>query len=142
MSKIFRYILIFSLLLSLVAIRYFQEFLFYDPLTQFFKQNHSTQPLPEFLSLKMYVNIFLRYFLNTIISLVLLWLIFKKKGIIEVSTILYGSLFIILFIIYILIIETSGNGTEHIFLFYVRRFLIQPLFLFILLPAFYFQRKK
>jgi exosortase F-associated protein len=27
-------------------------------------------------------------------------------------------------------------------LFYVRRFLIQPLFLLILLPAFYFNRRK
>jgi exosortase F-associated protein len=29
----------------------------------------------------------------------------------------------------------------HLALFYVRRFLIQPIFLLLLIPAFYFQKK-
>lgn len=142
MGKTFRIGLIIILGITLVAFRYFQNNLFYDPLISYFRTGHSTEPIPQFDVFWMYLNIFFRYFLNMIISLAIIWLVFQKKGIIKVSTFIYLVLFLILFVTYIFLIESAPDGSNNLIIFYVRRFLIQPLFLFILLPAFYFQRKK
>jgi exosortase F-associated protein len=44
-------------------------------------------------------------------------------------------------IVFVFLLESSAAG-EHMALFYVRRFLIQPLFLLLLLPAFYFHKRS
>jgi exosortase F-associated protein len=76
-----------------------------------------------------------------LLSLAILWLVFKKKSVLKVATVLYAGLFIFVFIAFVILLDTSDNG-NYLLLFYIRRFLIQPIFLLILLPAFYFQHKK
>ncbi|PKA82493.1 exosortase F-associated protein [Ulvibacter sp. MAR_2010_11] len=125
----------------LVLIRMFEETLFYNPLLYFFKTNHSTQPLPEFDTYKLLANVSLRFLLNTLLSLAILWTVFKEKEVVKLSAILYAFLFVVLIAIFTFLLFNSEAG-EHLTLFYVRRFLIQPLFLLILLPAFYFQKKN
>jgi exosortase F-associated protein len=125
----------------LVFIRMFEDELFYNVLLDFFKKDHSTQPLPQFSTLKLVGNVTLRYILNSTLSLGILWFLFMDKGIIKISALLYAILFFILLILFLFLINSSSTG-QHMTLFYVRRFLIQPLFLLILLPAFYFQHKK
>lgn len=142
MGKQLRITLILIFGIALIAIRYFEANLFYDPLIHYFKTEHTIEPLPNVEASKMYFNIFFRYVLNAILSLAIIWFIFQNHGISKVSALLYGVLFLFLFSAYILLIEFSTETSNHLILFYVRRFLIQPLFLFILLPAFYFQRKK
>ncbi len=142
MDKPLRIVGVAILGLLLVAIRYFESELFYDPLISYFKTEHSTEAIPDFENLKLYLNIFLRFTLNTIISLSIIWLIFKNRGVLKVSTLLYVLLFVLLFSAYIVLLNLSTESSDNLILFYVRRFIIQPLFLFILLPAFYFQRKN
>ncbi len=142
MGKNLRIFLIIIFGMVLIAIRYFEANLFYDPLTNYFKTEHTIEPLPGFYGFKMYFDIFFRYILNAFFSLGIIWLIFQNRGINKVSALVYGVLFLFLFSAYILLIEFSAESSNHLILFYVRRFLIQPLLLFILLPAFYFQRKK
>lgn len=142
MDKPLRIVGVAILGLFLVAIRYFESELFYDPLISYFKTEHSTEAIPGFENLKLYLNIFLRFTLNTIISLSIIWLIFKNRGVLKVSTLLYVLLFVLLFSAYIVLLNLSTESSDNLILFYVRRFIIQPLFLFILLPAFYFQRKN
>ncbi|HAV53504.1 MAG TPA: exosortase F system-associated protein, partial [Aequorivita sp.] len=116
--------------------------LFYDPLLHFFEMDYKSMPLPEMDTFALQTGIALRFLLNTIISLAILWLVFQDRGIIKLSLILYSFLFAILFMAFSFIIFTSEESSGHFVLFYVRRFLIQPLFLLILLPAFYFQKYK
>ena len=134
-------VLIVILALGLILIRQFEDKLFYDPLLEFFKTDHSTQPLPEMELNKLYANISLRYLLNTILSLIILWVAFGSKSILKLSALLFTGLFFLFFIAFVLLINTSAAG-DHMALFYVRRFLIQPLFLLLLLPAFYFHRRS
>lgn len=126
----------------LLAIRAFEDSWFYDPLLEFFKGDYKELPLPEMDNFALYGGIVLRYFLNTLASLAILWLVFLDRGIIKLSTLLYIALFILFFIIFSFMIYTSEGTDNLLVLFYVRRFLIQPLFLLILLPAFYFQKRK
>lgn len=126
----------------LVLIRAYEDTLFYDPLLDFFKMDYKSKPLPEIDTFALQTGIVLRFLLNTLVSFAILWLVFKDKDIIKLSAILYFLLFAVLFLAFSFIIFTSEGTDSHLILFYVRRFLIQPLFLLILLPAFYFQKYK
>ncbi len=142
MKHILKIIGIIILASLLVLIRAFENTLFYDPLLEFFKMDYKSMPLPQMDTFALQTGIALRFLMNTLISLSILWLIFFDKEIIKLSTILYSLLFVVLFMVFSLIIFTFEEASGHMVLFYVRRFLIQPLFLLILLPAFYFQKYK
>lgn len=142
MSKPIRIPLIILLAVLLVLIRAFENTLFYDPLLVFFKSDYKTLPLPEMNIFALQLGIAFRYLLNSILSLGIIGLVFQNREVLKVSGILYGLLFIVLIILFSFIVYTSEGTSCHFLLFYVRRFLIQPLFLLILLPAFYFQKYK
>lgn len=124
----------------LVAIRFFESTLFYDPLLLFFK-SAPNGVLPEFDTFKLVLHITFRFVLNTLLSLGVLWLAFESTEIIKLSTFFYGLFFVILVFLFIWALGSSEAG-QHMTLFYIRRFLIQPILLLILIPAFYFQKKK
>ena len=140
MSKLIRVIVVFLCCISFLFIRFRESELFYDPLISFFKGYYQFSDLPEMNLGKLYFNIFLRYGIHMILSLIVLWMLFMEKGILKFAALLYGVVFILLLggIMYLLHdYEIDSSGT----LFYVRRFLIQPLILIILLPAFFYYRK-
>ncbi len=138
-SKGAKIVLVVILLVCLVAIRAFASSLFYDPLIAFFKTNHITEALPEMNIPKLLLNLSLRFWLNTVISLAILWVFFKKRDIVKLSAFLFGITFILLISVFYVLLKTSENES-YMLLFYVRRFLIHPIFLLLLIPAFYFQR--
>jgi len=141
MGKPSSIIVVILLFLLLVGIRFYESVLFYDPLLVFFKTSQTAEVLPVINQFKLVAYTALRFSLNTGISLLILWVFFQDKGIIRISSILYLILFLVLMVSFVILLNTSAAG-EHMLLFYVRRFLIQPLFLLVLVPAFYFQRKK
>lgn len=126
----------------LVLIRAYEDIIFYDPLLDFFKSEYKSESLPKMDTFALQRDIVLRFLLNTLLSFGIIWLIFKDKELIKLSAILYFLLFVILFMAFSFVIFTSQGTEGHLILFYVRRFLIQPIFLLILLPAFYFQKYK
>lgn len=126
----------------LVLIRASENMLFYDPLLEFFKADYKILPLPIMDLFALQASIAFRFFLNTLISLGILYLVFRDSEIIKLSVILYVILFAVFFMAFCFIVYTSEGLGDHMILFYVRRFLIQPLFLLILIPAFYFQKYK
>ena len=150
MSRNTKIISIVFLVVVLILIRGFEESLFYDPLTQFFKSVRSYDQLPEFETVKLLANVVLRFLLNTIVSLGVLWVIFKNKDVVKISALLYCVLFVLLFILfsYLLFLKhapteiVSNEPNSFMSLFYVRRFLIHPIILLVLVPAFYYQNKK
>lgn len=141
MNKPLKIILLLLLAFLLVLIRMFETELFYDPLIEFYKSDYNNTPLPEINSMKLIGNLIFRFVLNSIISLAIIWVIFKEKGILKLSSFLYSIVFIglILSFSYLFFYSEDKNLLA---LFYVRRFLIQPIFLLVLLPAFYFQKSK
>lgn len=142
MNKALKILVVGSLFILLVLIRAYEEVLFYDPLLDYFKGDYKNLPLPPMDFLQLHIGIVFRFVLNTIISLTILWLVFKDRDIIKLSIVLYGILFLVLFAVFSFIVYTSEGGSDQFLLFYVRRFLIQPIFILILLPAFYFQKYK
>lgn len=140
MPRLYKIVVVILLLGLLILIRGFEDSLFYDPLLTFYKSIQGNETLPDFDTMRLLTHITFRYALNTIISMGILWIIFQDKDVIKLSIILYSVLFMLLFIVFCFLIFSSDAG-QNLTLFYVRRFLIQPLFLLILIPAFYFQKK-
>jgi exosortase F-associated protein len=141
MNKSIRIILIIISVVGLILVRQFAANLFYDPLIEFFKTDHTTHPLPEMMKGKLFINVSIRYVINSIISVLILWIIFRNGNIVRLSALIFGALFIMFMTAFVILVFTSEAG-DHMALFYVRRFLIQPLFLLLLLPAFYFHKRS
>lgn len=141
MKKTFRIILILLLFLMLIVIRGFIAPYFYDPLNEYFKNAYLYNGIPEIEFGTYFLHIFLRYLLNTIISLLIIYLIFNKREILNFAYKFYTVAFILIsFFLFILLNYELTEG--YMLIFYTRRFLIQPLFVFILLPAIYYQQLK
>ena len=141
MKKPVKYIVILVLVGLLVLIRFFENELFYDPYLQFFKSDYLTIDSPRREIFKLTLFTTLRYALNTIISLGILYAFFKDKSIIKFSFYFYGVAYLILLIPFLYFVINPKQEDYYLF-FNVRRFLIQPLFLILLIPAFYYQRLK
>ena len=141
MRKSVRIGLIIILFLMLILIRAVLQPYFYDPLLDYFKHDYLNASIPELNFSAYFLNIFYRYFLNCIISLAIIYLIFKDVKALYFSIKFYVLAFAVLSLL--LFVLLKFNVTQNYLLtFYVRRFLIQPLFVFILLPAFYYQTLK
>ncbi len=100
MNKVIKIGLVLFLTMLLILIRFFESNLFYDPLYLYFKSDYSNLPISEIETLRFAGNITLRYVMNTTISLVILWVLFKSRSIIKLSSILYFVFFIILLSIF------------------------------------------
>lgn len=126
-------------LIGLISIRIFQEQLFYDPFVSFFKSNFQHQLLPQFDSIQLYSSLFFRYAINSLFTIWILYLIFKSVSIVKFASILLLFFFVVLTALFYYLVQMDSD-TNYLLLFYTRRFLIQPLFLVVFIPAFYFQK--
>ncbi|POY41472.1 exosortase F system-associated protein [Flavobacterium alvei] len=127
--------------IGLVVIRAYEDRLFYDPFLNYFKTDYYNLPIPEIDNFKLFLGLFFRYFMNTVLSLAIIYVLFKDIDAIKFASFLYSLFFVILIIALFFILLNTGE-TNKMGLFYIRRFLIQPLFLLLFLPAFYYQKQK
>lgn len=134
-TKLFYLSLLFALL---VLMRYVSSKLFYDPFQRYFDHDYLLNPIPEFDSWKLFINMFLRYAVNSIISLGIIWIAFRDKNFIQFSIKFFILAFLILIFAYFVILNGELKD-GYLFAFYVRRFLIHPLLLLVLFPAFYYK---
>ncbi|MDR6761055.1 exosortase F-associated protein [Flavobacterium sp. 2755] len=118
-------------------IRAFESSLFYDPFLDYFEKDFNNIKLPEVDSLKLFLNLLLRFVLNTALSLILIYTLFRDKGILIFSSFLYALFSVVLFAMFFIIVEYFPEKSW--LLFYVRRFIIQPIFVLLFIPAFYYQ---
>ncbi len=128
------------LVIALAVIRLFERSLFYDPFLDFFHGEYQGKPLPEYDSLQLALGLAFRYVLNMVVSLTLLYVLFQSVSKLRFAALLYGLLFVVLFIAFWIVLRFFDHNL--LALFYVRRFLIQPLFVILFIPAFYFQDRQ
>ena len=125
----------------LILIRFFEDVLFYDPYLEFFHNDYLYIDSPRREVAKLLGFTTLRYVLNTLISLAILFLVFRDKSIIKFSVLIYAIGFVVLIIFYSYFV-VNPNKEDYYLFFNIRRFLIQPIFLILLLPAFYYHKLK
>lgn len=141
MTNVIKMILLLILFGFLILIRAFENELFYDPYLSFFKNDYLyiDNPRREIFKLTMFTT--LRFILNSAISLGIIYLFFKDKSIVKFSALIYLVAFIVLILFFIYFVINPKQEDYYVF-FNIRRFLIQPLLLILLLPAFYYFRLK
>lgn len=136
-----RYIAICLLALLLVLVRAYEKQLFYDPFINYFKTDYLSAPPPSFDAFKLVLHHVFRFGLNAVISTAILKLVFVKQGIVKPAFIFFALAFLLLMPIYLFALN-HWLENNYLPVFYLRRFLIQPLLLFVFLFAFYYQSKK
>ncbi len=140
MNNYKKYILLFILFFLLVLIRVFEDQLFYDPYLMFFKNDYLyiDNPRREVFKLSVYTS--LRYVLNSIVSLSIIYVFFKDKTMIKFSAAIYVIAYIILLLLFLFFVINPKQENYYIF-FNIRRFLIQPVILLLLLPSLYYYKQ-
>lgn len=128
------------LIVLLVLIRAFEETLFYDPFLEYYKSEYSQLTFPKINIFKLFFSLGIRFYLNSVISLLLLYVLFKDRQILKFTAFLYMILGSILMISFIFMLTFFGEENKMT-LFYIRRFLIQPIFILLFIPAFYYQKQ-
>ena len=137
----FRILQLLALVFLLVLVRAFENELFYDPLLDFFKKDFTNLDLPQFDFALLMVNVLFRYALNTVFSLGVIYILFKDISMIKFALFLYAFFFVIFAIGFFYIVYFSAENQNWI-LFYIRRFLIQPIFLLLFIAGFYYQKQR
>jgi exosortase F-associated protein len=127
------------LVIILVLVRAYEDSLFYDPFLNYFKSDYNNLPLPEINNLNLFIGLLFRYFLNSAFSLAIIYLLFKDLQGLKFASMMYVILFVLLVIVFFCTLSYPG-GDNKMVLFYIRRFLIQPIFLLLFLSAFYYQK--
>lgn len=141
MGKYAKYIWIGLLFCLLALVRFFENELFYDPYLVFFQNDYLYLDSPRREVAKLVASTTLRYVINTVISLGILYLFFKDKSVVKFSVIVYTISYVILIALFLYFVLNPKQEDYYVF-FNIRRFLIQPLILLLLLPAYYYQRLK
>ncbi|AUC22048.1 exosortase F system-associated protein [Polaribacter sejongensis] len=139
MSKYLKIVLVSLLFVLLIAVRAFQANLFYDPLIVYFKNDYLYTGIQNIVVWKLVINMFFRYLINSIISLGIIWVLFERKEYLRFASYFLMIAFVILITVFVILIKDNFES-GYLLPFYIRRFIIHPLFLLILLPAFYYQK--
>lgn len=139
MNKWIRYTLAAVLIFGLILVRKYEDILFYDPFLAFFKGDFLNKEFPEYDLARISIHIIFRYLLNSILTLGIIGLLFWSWKYVKFTALVLLGFLLILLPLYLFMIESEFSIGENLG-FYIRRFLIQPMVLLILIPAFYYQK--
>ena len=136
--KVLRWTGVGFLMLVLIFLRPIGAEFLYDPLKDFFHNpKFRSLPLPEIELTLFSISITIKYLINSILSILIIWLLFLDKELVKLSAVLFGLFYVVLLTVLIIVLRTATNE-EYLLLFYLRRILYHPLLLLLLVPAFYF----
>lgn len=137
--KLLNWLLVALGIFGLIGVRMLEEEIFYDPFLTFFKVADKHANFPDFDGMKLILSYFFRFFLNLFFSAVVIHFIFKNKKWTLQAVVLMLLVFAITLPIYLYCIHTEFE-IGYLFSFYMRRFVIQPLTLLLLIPLFYYRK--
>ncbi len=140
MKRMFRWFLVCLGFLGLILIRGLEDQIFYDPFLQFFKSADHSAVFPTFVWGKLIWSYIFRFSLNTFFSLWIVYFLFQNKEWVKQAFVLILLVFIIVFPIYLYCISDKFQF-GYLFSFYIRRFVIQPLAVILIIPIFYYRKR-
>mgnify|MGYP006085423661 CR=1 FL=1 len=141
MNRFLKYFVLALLFAVLFLIRAFEKNVFYDPLVVYFQNDYLYAKMPDVNMCKLLVNMLYRYALNSIVTIAIIYVLFEKKELAQFTGVFLMIAFLLLIAVFVLFVRNEFKE-GYLFPFYIRRFLIHPLFLLLLMPAFYYQKNK
>lgn len=124
---------------GLMSVRIFEEPLFYDPFLKYFHEASKNVVFPAFEWGKLVLDHLFRFSLNLFFSCLIIHFLFLKKSWTLQGALLMLIVFGITFPVYLFCVG-SRFEIGYLFSFYMRRFVIQPLILLLIVPLFYYRK--
>lgn len=138
--KILSWFLVIIGVFGLIGVRALEDRIFYDPFLNYFHEANKNIPFPDFEWGKLIIGHLFRFILNLFFSCVIIHFIFKNKEWTIQGAFLIIIIFLITFPIYLYCIYDRFE-VGYLFSFYMRRFVIQPLILLLIIPLFYYRKQ-
>ncbi|MEI7487413.1 MAG: exosortase F system-associated protein [Chryseobacterium sp.] len=138
--KILSWFLVILGVFGLIGVRALEDRIFYDPFLNYFHEANKNIPFPDFEWGKLIIGHLFRFILNLFFSCVIIHFIFKNKEWTIQGAFLITIIFLITFPIYLYRIYDRFE-VGYLFSFYMRRFVIQPLILLLIIPLFYYRKQ-
>lgn len=132
--------IVMLLVFLLALVRIYENVLFYDPFSYYFKSDYLNLTFPQYEKGKLFFSLLSRYWLNAFLSLGIIYVVFTDWELTKFSAVLYLLFFVVLIVAFYALIAFSGPENNFM-IFYVRRFLIQPVLVLLFIPAFYYQKQ-
>lgn len=126
-------------IVGLIGVRFVESQLFYDPFLEYFHQMNKTDAFPHFEWGRLIFHHFFRFILNLLFSIIIIHFLFKKLEWTIQGAILILIVFAITFPMYIFCVSQQFE-VGYLISFYMRRFVIQPLILLLIIPMFYYRK--
>ncbi|WP_080777628.1 exosortase F system-associated membrane protein [Chryseobacterium phocaeense] len=138
--KILNWLLVIAGICGLIGVRILEDQIFYDPFLEYFHEANKNIAFPAFEWGKLIGSHLFRFILNLIFSCLIIQCLFKNRQWTIQSAFLIAIIFIITFPIYLYCIYDRFE-IGYLFSFYMRRFVIQPLALLLIVPMFYYRKQ-
>lgn len=138
--KILSWFLVIVGICGLVFVRMLEDQIFYDPFLNYFHEADYQIAFPHFAWGKLIISHVFRFALNLFFSCIIIHFLFKNKEWTIQGAILILIIFAITFPIYLYCISDKFE-IGRLFSFYMRRFVIQPLILLLIIPLFYYRKQ-
>ncbi|MGE8432341.1 exosortase F system-associated membrane protein [Chryseobacterium joostei] len=138
--KILNWLLVISGICGLIGIRVLEEKLFYDPFLGYFHEANKNIEFPIFEWGKLILGHLFRFLLNLGFSCLIIQGLFKNRQWTIQGAIMMIIIFVISLSIYLYCIHNHFE-IGYLFSFYMRRFVIQPLIILLIIPMFYYRKQ-
>ena len=103
MKETIRIIIIVLLFVVLFLVRAFEDQLFYDPLNSYFQNDYLYKKIPQLDRWNLLLHLFYRYTINSLISLAIIYMVFRNKKIIKFSQLFFTVAFLLLIVLLFLV---------------------------------------
>jgi len=138
--KILNWFLVIIGVVGLISVRALEDKIFYDPFLNYFHEADKSLAFPSFEWGKLIMGHIFRFTVNLVFSCLIIHFLFKNKEWTVQGAFLITIIFLITFPIYLYSIYDKFE-IGYLFSFYMRRFVIQPLILLLIIPMFYYRKQ-
>ena len=137
--KILRWFFVGIAVFGLIGVRMSENTLFYDPFLEYFRELSPQSQFPTFEWGKLILHYVLRFSFNLLFFFFFVHFLFQNKRWTLQALVLMVVSFLIFLPIYLYCINNQFE-IGHLFSFYIRRFVIQPLMILLIVPLFYYRK--
>lgn len=138
--KILSWFLVITGVVGLIGVRALEDKIFYDPFLNYFHEADKSLAFPAFEWGKLIFGHIFRFIINLFFSCLIINFLFKNKEWTLQGAFLITIIFLITFPIYLYCVYDRFE-IGYLFSFYMRRFVIQPLILLLVVPIFYYRKQ-
>ncbi|MDO4224412.1 MAG: exosortase F system-associated protein [Bergeyella zoohelcum] len=138
--KIISWFLVLIGISGLIGVRVLEDECFYDPFLSYFKEGGARASFPKVEWWRLVVSHLFRFVLNLGFSALVIHFMFRNKVWTAQGILLITMVFGITFPIYLYCVYDEFQ-MGALFSFYMRRFVIQPLVLLLIIPMFYYRKR-